>query len=168
MVAESLLEFGAGAPGLAPSNFAKLLTLALCFASSLSLVWGESVLMYSVSVNPSVSSSPSEMSGSIGAKVIGAGASWSDFLFCPGSEGGWDIVMTEEMDSGLRPVSDQLPLRAASKNGEAKNKTSLWALKGAFINASAMQTWHDQPESCVSDDDLDTAWKFTPTSESLF
>jgi hypothetical protein len=34
------------------------------------------------------------------------------------------MVMMEDIEGG-RPVSAQLPLRAASKKGEAKNKTSL-------------------------------------------
>jgi len=45
----------------------------------------------------------------------------------PGLEGGCEIVITDDIDGG-RPVSAQLPLRAASKKGDAKNSTSLWAL----------------------------------------
>ena len=38
-------------------------------------------------------------------------------------------MIIEDMDAG-RPVSDQSPLRAAWKNGEAQYKTSLCALEG--------------------------------------
>lgn len=62
---------------------------------------------------------------SSGVKDMAAGKSGLPLL--PGTEGGWEMVMTEDIDGG-RPVSSQPPLKAASKNGEAKKRTSLCAL----------------------------------------
>jgi hypothetical protein len=46
----------------------------------------------------------------------------------PGTAGGCDMVITEDVDTGLPEVSAQSPERMASKNGEAKYRISLCAL----------------------------------------
>lgn len=52
-------------------------------------------------------------------------------------------MITEDIEGG-RPVSDQLPLNAASKNGDEKNNTSLCALSGrnGMIIACQDPTYH--------------------------
>lgn len=71
------------------------------------------------------------------------------------------MVMTEEDMDGGRPVSRQLPLKAAWKNGEAKYNTSLCALRhenvlNAHLPAVRSQsTWGNSPERCTFHDDFD-------------
>ncbi len=59
----------------------------------------------------------------------------------PGTEGGCEMVITEDMDRGRPgPVSAQFPLSAASKNGEAKYSTSLCALHVSMYEIIATRT----------------------------
>ena len=77
------------------------------------------------------------------------------------------MVMTEEMDCG-RPVlvSAQLPLRAASKNGEAKKRTSLCALCQC-VRRARDSSGEDRPERCALHNNLDVAGQLTVLRERL-
>ena len=143
-----------------PSSFARLLSLAEDFCNGS----GEASSGL-VSVSVTTSRSSSSRSGSSGANVICGGDSLG--IFCAGSEGGWEIVITEETDWG-RPVSDQLPLRAASKNGEAKKRTSLCALfvESTRLVGTVQGTITHPPECGILDNDLDRSRKTAILCES--
>lgn len=81
----------------------------------------------SSSSSPVISTGPNVTEGMEGSPVL-----------LPGSEGGWEMVIMEDIDAG-RPVSAQSPLRAALKNGDAQYKTSLWALNGLICNYASEQ-----------------------------
>ena len=112
-----------------PWSFLRLSSLASAIASglvgldSISLATVTSVSVF----RGSITSSSSSLVNSTGTNVI-TGIEGSPVLF-PGSEGGWEIVIIEDMDAG-RPVSAQSPLSAAWKNGDAQYKTSLCVLEG--------------------------------------
>jgi len=76
------------------------------------------------------------------------------------------MVTTEDMDDGL-PVSRQLPLKAAWKNGEAKYSTSLCALPGdpRLSATCAEPTDLDSPERCTFHDDFDGSQERSTVSE---
>lgn len=116
----------------------RLSSLASAIASGLVGLDSPSLAaVISVSVfRESDASSSSPPPNSTGANVIG-GIVFPPLLF-PGSEGGWEIVIIEDMDAG-RPVSAQSPLRAAWKNGDAQYKTSLCALEGLICDCTMKQ-----------------------------
>lgn len=113
-----------GVEGTELSSLSRLSSRALAFSSGLGVAPFAS--------SPAMSTSTSGSSALSEVKVISECSARVDLL--PGTEGGWAIVMTEETDDGRpacvsRSVSAQPPLSAASKNADAKYRTSLCALE---------------------------------------
>ncbi len=100
---------------LNPCSLAKLESLSLAVLSRL-------LMASSPDFCGSNSTRISKASGSVSESTQITSAS-------EGTGRDWEIVTTEDIEAG-RPVSDQFPLRAASKKGEAKKRISLCVLEG--------------------------------------
>ena len=90
-------------------SFSKLSLRALSFSASLS-----SLSLSSTRMSTSDSSGSNSTISRVNVVSVRLSA-----LLSPGFGGGCEMVMTDDVDSGL-PVSAQSPLKAAWKNGEAK------------------------------------------------